>query len=175
MRTRQIRWRCTEIGFIMALPIVYSSLLVAQVDCKLVRKATEAVLSRTLNIPTDVYTTSKFRSHEHEIEMIYVEGSLYVKSPFGQWTLDNSILKRAEERAAHNPKSKDTCRYLGDEPVSGEMAAKYILNTETRKRKEEELVWISKASGLMLREEKDWGDGLVMISRFEYNNVKPPL
>lgn len=30
-------------------------------------------------------------------------------------------------------------------------------------------------SGLMLCEEKDWGDGLVTISRFEYNNVKPPL
>jgi hypothetical protein len=177
MRRTQVRSRCTEIVFTMACLLVYTSPLVAQVDCKLVTKATKAVFSRTLNVPTHAYTTSKMGGHIIEIEMIYVDGSLYLKSDLtsdGQWTLDNSILKQAEEQVTHNPKSKNTCRYLGDEPLNGEMAGKYSLNTKTRKRKTDELVWISKASGLLLRDEKDWGDGLVTISHFGYNNVKPP-
>jgi hypothetical protein len=174
MRTAQIRSLCSQVGFTVAFLLLYSSHLASQVDCKAVRKATEAVFGRTLNIPTHVYDTSKFGNHTLEIEMIYVDGSLYTKG-HGDWTLDNSTLKRSEEWAAHKPKFKDTCRYLGDETVNGEMTAKYNLHTEARKSTTDELVWISKVRGLVLREEQDWGDGHVRIVRFEYDNVKPPL
>jgi len=170
----QIRSLCAQIGFTIIFLLMHSTLMAGQVDCKLVTKAMEAVLSRTLNIPTHAYVTSKIGSHTFETEMIYVDGSLYLKSQ-GQWTLSNSDLKQAEEQVARNPKSKDTCRYLGDEPVSGETAAKYSLHGKSRNSKSDKLVWISKARGLVLREEMELGNGNVLIMRYEYDDVKPPL
>ena len=176
MRTMRNKSHCTQIAFAMTFLLVYSLPLAAQVDCNLVRKATEAApWSRTFNIPTHIYSTTKFGDYKHEVEMIFVDGSAYFREDYGPWTLDNSIPKQAEERVARNPKSKYTCRYLGDEPVSGEMAAKYSAQDKARKSKTDELVWISKTSGLLLRQETKWDNGNVMILRLEYVNVKSPL
>jgi hypothetical protein len=76
----------------------------------------------------------------------------------------------------HHANSKDTCRYLRDEPVNGEMAAVYSTHSETAKGRINMQTWISKARGLILRQDADSDGGkVIMSSRYDYGNVKPPL
>jgi hypothetical protein len=109
--------------------------------------------------------------------MIYAAGSVYMKMN-GKWTLTDSIkdLEQAVPKKGQNASSKDTCRYVKDEPVNGEMAALYSSHSETSKGKIDLQFWISKATGLPLRQESSSDGGKAVIStRFEYGNVKPPL
>ena len=56
------------------------------------------------------------------------------------------------------------------------MAAVYSSHSETPKGKIDLQVWVSKSSGLLLHQEMDDAEGKVLMStRYEYGNVKPPL
>jgi hypothetical protein len=81
-----------------------------------------------------------------------------------------------EQQNRHNANSNDTCRYVKDEPVNGEMTAVYSSHSETPKGKIDLQIWISKAKGLLLRQDTDSDGSKVLISaRYEYENVKPPM
>jgi hypothetical protein len=151
--------------------------LAAQDDCTAMAKVMAAAWGKQHKTPTHVYSTSKISGQTFPSEMIYAAGSVYMKMN-GKWTLTDSIkdLEQAVPKKGQNASSKDTCRYVKDEPVNGEMAALYSSHSETSKGKIDLQFWISKATGLPLRQESSSDGGKAVIStRFEYGNVKPPL
>ena len=87
-------------------------------------------------------------------------------------------LAEMRQPAAHNDTA--TCKYLRDEPVSGQMAAVYSAHDVTPQGAVDSQMWISKAKGLPLRQDMDIDVGGAAgkshtSSRFEYGDVKPPI
>jgi hypothetical protein len=147
----------------------------AQDDCKLLEKLTADALHKVHNTPTHVYTTSKINGQSFGSEIIYAAGSMYVKSN-GKWISGGSIkdMEQTEQQLQHNANSKDTCRQLKDESINGEVAAVYNSHSETPKGTIDLQVWISKANSNLLRQDMT-SNGVLMSSRYEYSDVKPPL
>jgi len=167
MRTRLLYILASfTIGYLPlgALPVV------AQDDCKALLDAE----SKLDNTPAHVYVTMKIGSETVTSESIYAAGSIYGKIN-GKWSVTASIKDAQQLRQENLRKSKDkvTCRYLKDEPTSGEMTAVYSSHDEGPKGKVDMQMWISKA-GLPLRMETDV-DKVHTSARYEYGNVKPPL
>lgn len=171
------KWLHIIVGFTVGCMLMGASPLAAQDDCKAVEKVLVDAFSKVHNTPTHVYTTSKIGGQTFTSEIIYAAGSMYMKVN-GKWTLTDSIkdVEQLEQQNRHNANSKDTCRYLKDEPVNGEMASVYSSHSETPKGKIDMQMWISKSKGLLLRQDTNSDEGKALISsRYEYGNVKPPL
>ena len=100
---------------------------------------------------------------------------MYVKTN-GKWTSAGSIndVEQSEQPIQHNANSKDTCRLLKEESINGEVASVYSSHSETPKGTIDLQVWISKASDKLLRQDMS-SNGVLMSSRYEYKDVKPPL
>ena len=149
--------------------------LLAQDDCKVVEKVGAEALKNVHTTPTHVYTTTKVNGQSFSSEIIYAGGSMYAKVN-GKWTSAGSIqdVEESEQQMQHNANSKDTCRQLKDESISGEAATVYTSHSETSKGIIDMQFWISKTNGRMLRQDMT-GNSVVMSSRYEYSGVKPPL
>jgi hypothetical protein len=165
----------TVVDFTVGCLLLVASPLRAQDDCKQMERLVADAFSKVHNTPTHVYTTSKIGNQTFNSEIIYAAGNMYMKIN-GKWTLSDSIkdIEQTEQQARHNAHSNDTCRYVKDEPVNGEMASLYSSHSETPKGKIDMQTWISKSNGLLLRQETA-SSGVVNSSRYEYANVKPPL
>jgi hypothetical protein len=152
-----------------------ASPLMAQDDCKVLEKVTADALKKVHTTPTHVYTTTKINGQSISSEIIYAGGSMYVKTN-GKWTSAGSIkdVEQSEQQIQHNANSKDTCRQLKEESVNGEVASVYNSHSETPKGTIDLQFWISKASDKLLRQDMS-GNGVLMSSRYEYRDVKPPL
>jgi hypothetical protein len=175
MQTTRTRLRHIMVGFTIGYVLTGTLPVTAQDDCKVMQKVLADAYSKVHNTPTHVYTTSKIGSQTFTSEIIYAAGSMYAKIN-GKWTLSDSIkdLEQSDQQNRHNANSKDTCRYLKDEPLNGEMAALYSSHSETPKGKVDLQIWISKSKGLLLRQDSN-SSGVLISSRYEYGNVKPPL
>lgn len=177
METTRTRLLYSVVGFTTAYVLMGTPPVAAQDDCKILEKVTADAFRKVHTIPTHVYTTSKIGNQTIASEMIYADGSMYMKIS-GKWTLAGSIkdMEQVEQQAQRNANSKDTCRFLKDELVNGEMAAVYSSHSETPKGKIDMQMWVSKAKGLLLRQDTDSDGGKAVISsRYEYGNVKAPL
>jgi hypothetical protein len=166
-------------AIVMAIAIAYllggALPLTAQDDCKVLEKATADAFNKVHNTPTHVYNTTKVNGQSFSSEMIYAAGTMYVKAN-GKWTSGGSIkeMEQSEQEMKHDANSKDTCRQLKDEPVNGEVTSVYNSHSETPKGTIDLQFWISKANGRLLRQDTT-GNGVLMTSRYEYSDVKPPL
>ena len=163
------------VGFAIGCLLIGASPLSAQDDCKEVEKLVADAFRKIHSTPTHVYTTSKIGSQTFTSEIIYAAGNMYMKIN-GKWTLSDSIknVEQTEQEIRHKANSKDTCLYVKDEPVNGEIAALYSSHSETPKGKIDMQMWIAKSKGLLLRQDTA-SSGLLNSSRYEYGNVKPPL
>lgn len=152
-----------------------ASPLMAQDDCKVLEKVAADAFNKVHSTPTHVYTTTKINGQSISSEIIYAGGSMYVKAN-GRWTSAGSIkdVEQSEQHAQHNANSKDTCRQLKDESVNGEVASVYSSHSETPKGTIDLQFWISKANDKLLRQDTS-SNGVLMSSRYEYQDVKPPL
>ena len=152
-----------------------ASPLMAQDDCKVLEKVAADAFNKVHSTPTHVYTTTKINGQSISSEIIYAGGSMYVKAN-GRWTSAGSIkdVEQSEQHAQHNANSKDTCRELKDESVNGEVASVYSSHSETPKGTIDLQFWISKANDKLLRQDTS-SNGVLMSSRYEYQDVKPPL
>lgn len=175
MKMTWIRLLSRVVAVALASLVMGASPMAAQNDCTTVDKMVANASGQIHSIATHVYTTTKIGGQSFSSEMIYAGGSMYLKMN-GKWTLGGSIkdMEQVEKQAQHNANSKDTCRYVKDELVNGELAAVYSSHSETSKGKIDLQMWISKSQGRMLRQDMDSG-GSVMSSRYEYANVKAPL
>jgi hypothetical protein len=167
------------LSILVAITIAYSlwgaSPLAAQDDCKVLEKVAADALKKVHNTPAHVYTTTKINGQSFSSEIIYAAGSMYVKTN-GKWTSAGSIndVEQSEQQIQHNANSKDTCRLLKEESVNGEVASVYSSHSETPKGTIDLQIWISKASDKLLRQDMS-SNGVLMSSRYEYKDVKPPL
>ncbi len=177
MNMHRTRLLCTTAVFSIASMSTGVRALVAQDDCQALIKSETDAFGKLQNTPAHVYSTTKIGGSTVASEVIYATGSIYGKVN-GKWiVMDTSKgAEQLQQQAMHRASAKDTCRYLRDEPENGEMAALYRAHSETSQGTMDMQIWISKKTGLILRNDIDSNGGkFLMSSRYEYTNVKPPL
>ena len=140
-------------------------------------------LTKLVTTPNHGYSTQTgafVKGKPRSGEMIYVQGARYVRVD-GKWTKSplrtEDILQQEKENRANG---KATCQFVRNEAVNGESAMLYAMHSENEYDKEDAQMWISKATGLPLREEMDTDVGGAMEKshrsmRYEYSNVQPPM
>ena len=84
-----------------------------------------------------------------------------------------------DQREQIRREAKLTCGHLRDEAVDGEAAAVDSSLQESADEKIDTVTWVSRQSGLPLRQESDIDVGgsagkSHRSSRYEYRNVQPP-
>ena len=165
------------VGLTIANLLIGAFPLIAEDDCKTLQKVLADAFSKVHSMATHVYTVTKIGSQTFTSEIIYADGSMYMKIN-DKWRLSGSIkeMAQAEQQAKKNANSKDSCRQLKDELVNGDMAAVYSSHSETAKGSLDMQMWVSKATGQILRQDTNSDGGKVVLSsRYEYENVKAPL
>ncbi len=115
-------------------------------------------------------------------EMIYsggASGAIYILID-GKWTRSRmtggEMLKIQEDNRATQ---KATCQFLRDESINGEAATVYSGHAQSEDSNTSTTIWISKSSGLPLRQDVDIDVGGIagkshQSTRYEYTNVRPP-
>jgi len=164
-------------GFIVMLSILASMAshhAMAADSCQPLQNAA-AKLATT---PTHIYATTVNSGTDNKpttTEMIYANGAVYGKVG-GNWMRTN--LTPQELVAQDQDKQKNgSCHYIKDESIGGETAAVYVERSQSGEAHAQ--LWISKSSGLVLREEMDISSGSPglathMSMRYEYANVQAP-
>jgi hypothetical protein len=115
-----------------------------------------------------------------ESETIVANGKVYVRVN-GKWRPGMGNLQEMQEQQKENREhAKGTCQFQRNEMVGSELAALYSMQTESEDAKEDAQIWISKTTGLPLREEQDINVGGAAgkehrSTRFEYGNIQPPM
>jgi hypothetical protein len=149
----------------------------AQNDCKIVLDAGEK-LTATPHHGYSTMTIPSAGGEPTDREDIYLNGVIYLRSG-GKWIkspLTVQQMQKQEQENRQNTKNS-SCRHLRDEAIKGEAAGLYSAHFETDVTKSDSQVWISKSTGLILRQEGDFysGDDKSHISvRYEYANVSAP-
>jgi hypothetical protein len=134
--------------------------------------------------PYHLYSTQTSKGIENgkpmSSETISAGGKRYILMN-GAWSVSPISIEVEKEMGQRNRKSARnlSCRYLRDEPVNGESAAVYSTHSETEQGKNDNKVWVSKGTGLILRQETDLDLGAgrpkAHVSvRYEYENVQAP-
>jgi len=115
-------------------------------------------------------------------ESIFVGGVRYIQFR-GQWTRSPMTVLQMRDQEIENRKNakNQSCHFTKDDTVNSEAASVYSVHYESEDAKSDGQVWISKRSGLILRNELDIDSGggksgLNHYSiRYDYSNVKAPL
>jgi hypothetical protein len=87
------------------------------------------------------------------------------------------VLEQEKEKEQHG---NSTCKLLGSDSVKGEAAILYSIHREYGEVTEDEQMWVSKSTGLLLRAEEDVDNRgnkkkEHQSTRFEYGNIRPPV
>jgi|SRR5579859_1074103 len=137
----------------------------------------EDAIEKLATTPTHIYSTVSvgIDNKPTALEMIYVGGAVYMKvgdkwerTKFTTLELTHQSLEKQKE---------GSCQYQKDESVSGQPAAKYTMQSQSGEARAQ--LWISKSTGLPLREEVDVDSGgkgrnSHTSIRYEYGNVQAP-
>jgi opacity protein-like surface antigen len=139
-------------------------------------------LTKLITTPSHSYTTSTpvNGGQVRTAETIMTQGKKYIRAN-GKW-MDTHVTTGevlAQERE-NEKNSKATCQLLRSEVVNAEAAVVYSLSREITGLREEAQIWISKSTGIPLREEQDadWGGEIGKAhnsTHFEYGNIQPPI
>jgi hypothetical protein len=113
-------------------------------------------------------------------ETVLAGGTRYVMVN-GKWSLSpisTDELKQLDQRNRRNAKNQ-SCHYVRDESANGQSAAVYSAHSESEHAKDDSQIWLSKRTGLILRQEIDLdtgrAGGTIHVSvRYEYGNVQAP-
>lgn len=140
-------------------------------------------LTKIVTTPSHSYSTQTaplVNGQQRTVEEIYFQGKVYMLSN-GKWMVSPVTPNDVLQQELENEKGgKSTCQLVRNESVNGEAAAVYSMRRETDTVNEDGLIWISKASGLALRQEVDMENVGIpgkrhLIGRHEYSNVKAPI
>lgn len=113
-------------------------------------------------------------------ETIVANGKVYIRVN-RKWRPGLSSLQdmqlRQKERRRH---ATEACQFMRDELVDTEAAAVFSMRTESENSKEEAQLWISKSTGLPLRDEQDIEVGGTagkehISTQFKYVHIQPPM
>jgi hypothetical protein len=114
------------------------------------------------------------------LEYIYLQGKAYMKVG-DTWTENPLTAKELLDKEIQNRKSGNAkCRLLRSDSAEGQPATLYSLHSENPHAKEDVQVWISRKSGLPLRQEADidltGSPGKRHVSNwYEYTDVRAPI
>ena len=139
-------------------------------------------LQKLVTTPSHSYTTSTdaHGGKPIEAETIFTGGQKYIQA-HGKWMRLPVTTQDVLDQEKENEKNgKANCQLVRSESVNGENASLYHMQRETENFKEDSQIWISKTTGLPLREEQDIDYGGKIGKRhnsghFEYSNVRPPV
>jgi hypothetical protein len=113
-------------------------------------------------------------------EFIYMQNKAYMKVG-SNWTDGPMRPKELFEKEMQNRKNSHAkCQLVRSDSTEGQTATVYSLHGENEHAKEDAQVWVSKTTGLPLREEADielsGSPGKRHVSnRYEYSNVRAPM
>ncbi len=139
-------------------------------------------LTKLITTPSHSYTTSTAANggKTRTAETIMTHGKKYIRGN-GKW-MDTSVTTAEvlEQERQNEKNGKANCQLLRSEAVKGEAAVVYSLSRQTPGFKEDAQIWISKSTGILLREEQDVDMGGEIgkahnSAQFEYGNVQPPM
>jgi hypothetical protein len=114
------------------------------------------------------------------VEYIYLQGKAYMKVG-DNWTDNPLSAKELLDQEIQNRKSGHAkCQFLRADSAEGQPATLYSLHSENPHAKEDVQVWISKKTGLPLREEADIDlsgspDKRHVSNWYEYGDVRAPI
>jgi hypothetical protein len=137
----------------------------------------EEAIGKLATTPTHIYSavSDGIDNKPTALEMIYVKGTVYLKVD-DKWMLTKLTTQELTLQSLEKQR-QDSCHYQKDESVSGQAAAVY--NTQSQSGEARARLWISKSTGLPLREEVDVDSGgkghnSHTSIRYEYGNVQAP-
>lgn len=184
MKTRKNHGRrigAGAIALLILMPLAVRPAGAAAVDpaCKPVLDS----LAKQYSTPVHIYMTevAAFRGGKpRSSESIFAGGAIYIQVR-GQWRrspMSLEEMRRQEEENIRDAKSM-SCRYLRDEALGGEAAAVYSSRSETEEAKSSSTLWVSRRTGLPLKNEIDIDTGGTMGKerrsvRYDYSGVRPP-
>ena len=140
-------------------------------------------LDKVAMTPRHTYTTitAVFTHGQPRVsETIVANGKAYIRVN-GRWRTGSTSLQDMQEQQKQNrPHAEKACQFVRNEMVGTEAATVYSMHTENEDEKEDGQIWISKATGLPLRDEQDIDVGGAAgkqhrSTRFEYRNIQPPM
>jgi hypothetical protein len=137
---------------------------------------------KLVTTPSHSYTTSTAvkDGKPQTAETVMVQGKKYIRGN-GKWMDPHVATAEVLEQEEENEKNgRSSCQLVRSESVNEESASLYHLQRETSGFQEDSQIWISKTTGLPLREEQDIDyRGPIgkrhNSARFEYSNVQPPM
>ena len=139
-------------------------------------------LAKVATTPNHSYTTSVAASSGKatEGETIFANGQKYIRAQ-AKWirlpVTSQDALEQEKEKREHG---KSACQFLKTESVNGDAAMLYSVHREYEEVTEDGQMWVSKASGLLLRVEENFDNRGNKVkehrsTRFEYSNIRPPV
>lgn len=139
-------------------------------------------LTKVATTPSHSYTSSTDVNggKPTEAETIFANGQKYIRV-HGKWmripVTSQDVLEQEKEK---EEKGKSTCQFLRSESVNGEAAKLYSIHREYEEVKEDGQMWVSTSTRLLLRVEEDVDNRgnnkkKHQSTRFEYDNVRPPM
>ena len=171
----------SAIALLILTPLAVRPARAAAVDpaCKPVLDS----LAKQYSTPVHLYMTevAELRGGKpRSTESIFAGGAIYIQVR-GKWKrspMSLEEMRRQREENIRDAKSM-SCRYLRDEAVGGEAAAVYSSQSETEDTKSSSTLWVSKRTGLPLKNEIDVDTGGTQGKehrsiRYDYSNVLPP-
>jgi hypothetical protein len=149
-------------------------------NCQVVEDAS----NKQLNTPYHLYSADSIGTGPPKNgEGIFVDGVLYSRPIDGKWTALPVPQRPPKDKKPDEKKPHWSCQHLRDESANGEDAGVYGVHWETGYGNFDELMWISKGTGLPLRMDLDFigksgdgksGDKRHLSIRYDYNNVQKP-
>lgn len=138
-------------------------------------------ITKVVTTPSHSYSTHTMNRKQVISETIYTQGKGFIRVN-GKWMKSPDGPKEVLEQEVENRKHETaTCQAVREESVNGQSTTVYSLHSKTENATEDAQIWISKGTGLPLREEMDMdvGGGAVgkshFSTRYEYGNVHPPM
>ncbi len=167
------------LGFaLVAATVCWSATASAQDSCQPIYDA----LTRLATTPSHSYAsmTDPSGGKATATEFIYMQDKTYMKVG-SNWTHGPITPKELLEKEMQNRKNSHAkCQLVRSDSTEGQAATLYSLHGENEHSKEDAQVWVSKTTGLPLREEADVelsaSPGKRHVSnRYEYGNVRAPM
>ena len=164
---------------VMALILCTTLPAYAADSCQLVFDA----MNKVVTTPSHSYTTHTRASSSGKpqlSETVFVNGKVFIQAN-GKWITGHvtpqEILDQQKENRAQ---SKIACQFVRNDMVGAEAAAVYSMHIDNNGEKEDAQIWISKSTGLPLRDEREVEaasrrEKEHRSTRFEYQNIRAPM
>lgn len=168
----------THFGFALLAAALWCAPASAQDSCQPVYDA----LTKLATTPSHSYAsmTDPSGGKATATEFIYIQDKAFMKVG-GNWADGPMTPKELLDKEMQNRKNSHAqCQLVRSDSAGGQAANLYSLHGENKNAKEDAQVWVSKTTGLPLREEADielsGSPGKRHVSnRYEYGNVRAPI